>query len=60
MLHVFVETNWVVSYVGPAFEQDAEAKRLLGRAQAGELRIHLPKICLIEASRTLGTKFHRR
>lgn len=49
MHHVFVETNWVVDYASPAHHKDPDAVGLLGRARAGELRLHVPSVCLTEA-----------
>lgn len=49
MRHVFVETNWVVGYTAPAHHKDSTAVELLARARAGELMLHLPALCLVEA-----------
>ncbi len=49
MRHVFVETNWVVDWASPAHHQAPAAADLLERAERGELRLHLPSICLHEA-----------
>ncbi len=49
MRHVFVETNWVVDWASPAHHQKPAAAELLERAQSGEVRLHLPAICLHEA-----------
>lgn len=49
MLHVFIETNWVVDYAAPAHYRDSTAVQLLERARSGEFRLHLPSICLSEA-----------
>jgi len=53
MRHVFVETNWVVDVAAPAHHQKPAARSLLERADAGELRLHLPAVCLGEARRTI-------
>ena len=60
MRHVFVETNWVVGCVAPAHRRIPAARALLERARLGELKIHLPVICIVEARRTLQTKFQPR
>ncbi|SRR5581483_2544279 len=59
MLHVFVETNWVVAYAAPAHHrvQIPAAADLLDRAAAGELTLHLPSICISEARRPLHYDF---
>lgn len=49
MQHVFVETNWVVAYAAPAHHKDENAVELLARARAGELMLHIPALCLVEA-----------
>src|SRR5208283_4640235 len=49
MKHVFVETNWVVEYAAPAHLRGPAALMLAQRAQAGELRIYIPSVCLSEA-----------
>ncbi|MEK6609195.1 MAG: hypothetical protein AABZ30_16170 [Myxococcota bacterium] len=56
-LHVFVETNWVVDYLAPAHHQKPDAVRLVERAAAGELQLHLPGICLGEALSVLRRKY---
>ena len=48
-MHVFVETNWLVDVVAPAHHQKRTAVRLLERAKAGELTLHVPTICFTEA-----------
>ncbi len=60
MLHVFVETNWVVDYASPAHYRVPAAVRLLERARSGELRLHLPAICLQEAKRPIRAKHQSR
>ena len=60
MLHVFVETNWVVDYAAPVHYRAPAAVRLLDRTRAGELRLHLPSICLSEARRPILTKHQSR
>lgn len=60
MLHVFVETNWVVDYAAPAHYRVPAAVRLLDRARNGELRLHLPSISLSEARRPILAKHQSR
>ncbi len=60
MKHVFVETNWVVAYAAPAHLRMPAALALAQRAEAGELRIHIPSVCLTEAQNPIRTKFHPR
>jgi hypothetical protein len=60
VLHVFVETNWVVDYAAPAHYRDPLATRLLNRARGGELQLHLPVICLSEARRPILAKHQPR
>ncbi len=60
MKHVFVETNWVVGCAAPEHRQVPAARRLLERANAGELRLHLPAVCLTEARATIPRRFRRR
>lgn len=60
MLHVFVETNWVVDYAAPAHYRVPAAVRLLDRARADELCLHLPIICLSEARRPILAKHQSR
>ncbi len=59
MLHVFVETNWVVDYVDPSHLGDAP-RVLLERAQAGDLALHLPSCCVVEARRAIKNKASAR
>jgi predicted nucleic acid-binding protein len=60
MLHVFVETNWVVDYAAPAHRQTPAARSLLDRAQQGELRLYLPALCLVEARKIIVNRFQPR
>ncbi len=48
MLHVFVETNWVIEFMVP-FQADTSARELLQLADSGRLQLHIPGICLHEA-----------
>jgi hypothetical protein len=58
--HVFVETNWVVGVAAPAHHKLEDAEDLLRRATAGEVRLHLPAVCLTEARFTIPRKFQPR
>jgi len=60
VLHVFVETNWVVDYAAPAHYRVPAAARLLDRARNGEFRLHLPSISLSEARRPIFAKQQSR
>jgi predicted nucleic acid-binding protein len=60
MLHVFVETNWVVDYAAPAHRQTPAARGLLERARRGDLRLHLPSLCLVEARKVIVRRFQPR
>ncbi len=60
MRHVFVETNWVVAYAAPEHRQVPDARRLLTRALAGEIRLHLPSICLTEGRETIRRRCQPR
>ncbi len=60
MLHVFVETNWVVDYAAPVHYRVPAAVRLLDRARSGELQLHLPIFCLAEAKRPIIAKHQSR
>lgn len=57
MLEVFVETNWVVGWAAPLQHASPEAVALLEEAARGELRLHLPAICVTEARATIRRKF---
>jgi hypothetical protein len=60
VLHVFIETNWVVDFAAPGHYRAPAAVRLLDRARSGELRLHLPIICLTEARRPILAKHQSR
>ncbi len=57
MKHVFVETNWVVDVCAPAHHRKGKAMRLAERARDGEVRLHMPGLCLREAAHVLGQRF---
>lgn len=60
VLHVFVETNWVVDYAAPAHYRESAAVQLVERSRAGEFRLHLPIFCLSEARRPILGKHQSR
>src|SRR5437870_1161230 len=60
MKHVFVETNWVVASSAPVHERMPAALELVERAQQGEIRLHLPSICLGEARYPIRSKYQPR
>jgi len=60
MLHVFVETNWVVDCAAPAHNKVPAALDLIRRAREGEIQLHLPTVCLTEAKDPLHRKFQPR
>ena len=60
MKHVLVETNWVVEYAKPAHLRLPAALTLARRAEAGELRIYIPSVCLTEARDSIRKKFQPR
>jgi hypothetical protein len=57
---VLVETNWVVDVTAPAHLQSPQAIQLLQRADAGELQLFVPAICLAEARETIPRRFTPR
>lgn len=61
MEHVFVETNFVVDMAAPAHLRVPAAVALVDRAQRGEIQLHIPAICLLEARPVLrGERFQPR
>jgi predicted nucleic acid-binding protein len=60
MLHVFVETNWVVDFAAPSHRQTPTARSLLNRARRGDLKLYLPSLCLVEARKVIVTRFQPR
>jgi hypothetical protein len=57
---VLVETNWVVDVTAPAHLQSPQAIQLLRQADAGELQLFVPAICLAEARETIPRRFTPR
>ncbi|MGH9430204.1 MAG: hypothetical protein ACRD3T_01540 [Terriglobia bacterium] len=60
MKHVFVETNWVVQYAAPAHLRLPAALTLGRKAEAGELRMYIPSVCLTEARQPIRKKYNPR
>jgi hypothetical protein len=60
MRHVFVETNWVVSYAAPAHHRNPDALELFDRAASGEVKLYLPVVCIAEARRPIFERFQSR
>ncbi len=60
MRHVFIETNWVVAYAAPAHHKIPAALELFDRAASGEIKLHLPVICISEARRPIFERFQSR
>ena len=56
-LAVLVETNWVVDVAAPAHLQSPQALQLLRLADAGEFKLYVPAICLVEARETIPRRF---
>jgi hypothetical protein len=60
MKHVFVETTWLVEYGAPVHLGPSTALALAQRAEAGDLRLYLPSVCLTEARHPIRRKFNPR
>ena len=60
MIHVFVESNWVVEVCAPAFRRTPEAMALLTAAATGAISIHLPGIALREGRSVIRRKYQPR
>jgi predicted nucleic acid-binding protein len=60
MLHVFVETNWIVDIAAPEHRRLPAARELLDRARSGEFELHLPALCISEARRAILHRFQPR
>jgi hypothetical protein len=59
MLHLFVETK-VFGFAAPAHHKKPAAVELLERARRGELRLHLPSVCLTEVRYPVRTNCQPR
>ena len=51
--HVLVETNWVVDVVAPSLSRNPDAFSLHERARCGDVVLHVPTICLLEAKKVV-------
>ena len=60
MRHVFIETNWVVAYAAPAHNKIPAAVELLKKANAGEVQLYLPSICISESRSPIQKNFQPR
>lgn len=60
MAEVFVETNWIVGVLAPAWFRDKEAIQILQQHREGKLRIRVAKIALLESRKVLKSKFPSR
>lgn len=56
MIHVFVESNWLVDVCVPTFRRSPDALALLSHAARGEIQIHVPHICFREAKAVILRK----
>jgi hypothetical protein len=57
VIHVFVETNWVVEVCAPAFRRTPAALALLSSAESGEISLHVPGIALREGRSVIRRKY---
>jgi hypothetical protein len=60
MKHVFAETNWVVDCAKPTHLREPAALALAERARTGEVLLHIPSVCFIEARNPIRTKYQPR
>jgi len=60
MKHVFVETNWIIDFAAPLYRQIPAAKGLFDRANAGEIELHVPALCIPEARRKIRRSLQPR
>jgi hypothetical protein len=60
MRHLFVESNWVYASCSPEHLREPAAIHLLQKARHGELRLHLPAICLREGADAIRKKCQPR
>jgi hypothetical protein len=51
--HVLVETNWVVDVVAPSLSRNPDAAALHEGARRGDVVLHVPAICLLEARKVV-------
>ena len=60
MIHVFVESNWVVEVCAPAFRRTPEAMTLLAAAAGGDIAVHVPGIAFREGRSVIRRKYQPR
>lgn len=60
MKNVFVETNWIVAAAAPAHLRLPAAIELTEAAGRGDIRLHVPSICLSEAQHPIRSKYQPR
>jgi predicted nucleic acid-binding protein len=60
MKHGFIETNWVVDVAAPRHHQRPIARALLEQCIGGELALHVPAICFVEARAVIRKRFQPR
>jgi predicted nucleic acid-binding protein len=51
--HVLVETNWIVDVVAPSLSRNRDAVALCESARRGEVILHVPAICFVEARKVI-------
>lgn len=61
VLHIFVETNFLISAFRMPSKRHREALALQARFEAGEIKLYVPYLCLQEARKTIsaGLPSHR-
>ncbi|MCE7891535.1 MAG: hypothetical protein DYH12_17865 [Sorangiineae bacterium PRO1] len=60
MIAVLVESNWVYEYCAPAHRRTKDAQSLVVRAEAGDIQLALPAICLREGADAVRRKCQPR
>jgi predicted nucleic acid-binding protein len=51
--HVLVETNWIVDVAAPSLSRNRDAAALHDSARRGDVILHVPAICLVEARKVV-------
>lgn len=57
MIHVFVESNWVVEVCAPAFRRTPDALALLAAAATGSITLHIPGVAFREGRSVIRRKY---
>lgn len=57
MIHVFVESNWVVEVCAPAFRRAPDALALLTAAENADIALHVPGIAFREGRSVIRRKY---